>query len=142
MWNALIQHETIDSIMQDKGLAKIGDGIVNLCYSLAKSLVIQSATGEKVRDSVLARAIRSTSLYQHMGRRTDIGRAADAYEAIMAFLWLKGVMTIEVAVTTLVPLLEIDDTTSRTREGEIAARAFQTLIEENQDHLPSSYIPQ
>ncbi|NOR39507.1 MAG: hypothetical protein GQ580_07965, partial [Candidatus Thorarchaeota archaeon] len=75
------------------------------------------------------------------GRRTDIGRAADAYEAIMAFLWLKGVMTIEVAVTTLVPLLEIDDTTSRTREGEIAARAFQTLLEENQDHLPSSYIP-
>lgn len=142
MWNALIQHETIDSIMQDKGLAKIGDGIVNLCYSLAKSLVIQSATGEKVRDSVLARAIRSTSLYQHMGRRTDIGRAADAYEAIMAFLWLKGVMTIEVAVTTLVPLLEIDNTTSRTREGEIAARAFQALLEENQDHLPSSYIPQ
>jgi hypothetical protein len=142
MWNALIQHETIDSIMQDKGLAKIGDGIVNLCYSLAKSLVIQSATGEKVRDSVLARAIRSTSLYQHMGRRTDIGRAADAYEAIMAFLWLKGVMTIEVAVTTLVPLLEIDNTTSRTREGEIAARAFQALLEENQDHLPSSHIPQ
>lgn len=142
MWNALIQHETIDSIMQDKGLAKIGDGIVNLCYSLAKSLVIQSATGEKVRDSVLARAIRSTSLYQHMGRRTDIGRAADAYEAIMAFLWLKGVMTIEVAVTTLVPLLEIDSTTSRTREGEIAARAFQALLEENQDHLPPSHIPQ
>ncbi|MHA1588526.1 MAG: ribonuclease III family protein [Candidatus Thorarchaeota archaeon] len=142
MWNALIQHETIDSIMQDKGLAKIGDGIVNLCYSLAKSLVIQSATGEKVRDSVLARAIRSTSLYQHMGRRTDIGRAADAYEAIMAFLWLKGVMTIEVAVTTLVPLLEIDTTTTRTREGEIAARAFQALLEENQDHLPPSHITQ
>ena len=141
MWNALIQHETIDSIMQDKGLAKIGDGIVNLCYSLAKSLVIQSATGEKVRDSVLARAIRSTSLYQHMGRRTDIGRAADAYEAIMAFLWLKGIMTIEVAVTTLVPLLEIDTTTSRMREGEIAARAFQALLEENQDHLPPSHIP-
>ena len=141
MWNVLIQHETIDSIMQDKGLAKIGDGIVNLCYSLAKSLVIGSATGEKVRDSVLARAIRSTSLYQHMGRRTDIGRAADAYEAIMAFLWLKGMMTIEGAVTTLVPLLEIDAATSRTREGEVAARAFQALLEENQNHLPPSHIP-
>jgi len=141
MWNALIQHETIDSIMQDKGLAKIGDGIVNLCYSLAKSLVIGGATGEKVRDSVLARAIRSTSLYQHMGRRTDIGRAADAYEAIMAFLWLKGTMTIEAAVTTLVPLLEIGTTTSRTREGEVAARAFQALLEENLNQLPPSYIP-
>jgi hypothetical protein len=140
MWNALIQHETIDSIMQDKGLAKIGDGIVNLCYSLAKSLVFGSATGEKVRDSVLARAIRSTALYQHMGRRTDIGRAADAYEAIMAFLWLKGMMTIEDAVTTLVPLLGIDTTTSRTREGEVAARAFQALLEENQEHLPPSHI--
>lgn len=140
MWNVLIQHETIDSVMHDKGLAKIGDGIVNLCYSLAKSLVIGGATGEKVRDSVLARAIRSTSLYQHMGRRTDIGRAADAYEAIMAFLWLKGMMTIEAAVTTLVPLLEIDTTTSRTREGEVAARAFQALLEDNLDHLPPSHI--
>ena len=141
MWNALIQHESIDSIMQDRGLAKIGDGIVNLCYSLAKSLAIGGATGEKVRDSVLARAIRSTSLYQHMGRRTDIGRAADAYEAIMAFLWLKGTITIEAVVTTLVPLLEIDATTSRTREGEIAARAFQALLEENQDYLPPSHNP-
>jgi len=49
-------------------------------------------------------------------------------------------MTIEAAVTTLVPLLGIDTTTSRTREGEVAARAFQALLEENQEHLPPSHI--
>ena len=34
--------------MRNKGLAKLGDNLVNLCYSLAKSQVLGEATGEKV----------------------------------------------------------------------------------------------
>ena len=54
MWETFVQHESVEAIMNDKGLAKIGDGIVNLCYSLA-----------------------------------------DAYEAIMAYLWMTGKITIQ-----------------------------------------------
>ena len=122
--------------MNDKGLAKVGDGIVNLSYSLAKSKVLGHATGDKVRDSVLARALRSTSVYSHMSRRTDAGRAADAYEAIMAYLWMTGKVTIQDMVDALSKTLHIDTKTSRKREGEIAAESFKLFLEQHIESLP------
>lgn len=122
--------------MSDKGLAKVGDNLVNFVYSLAKSIVLGKATGEKVRDSVLARAIRSTSANEHFSRRTDSGRAADAYEAIMAYLWMTGKLIIHEAVESLIKTLHIDSKTSRKREGELAAISFQQLLENYLDELP------
>ena len=136
MWETFVEHKNVESIMHDKGLAKVGDGLVNFCYSLAKSLVLGYATGEKVRDSVLARAIRSTSVYDHMKRRTDAGRAGDAYEAIMAYLWITEKISITGMVDSLSVSLDIDSTTSRKKEGEIAATAFQQFLESNIEHLP------
>ncbi len=136
MWESFVEHKNVESIMHDKGLAKVGDGLVNLCYSLAKSLVLGYPTGEKVRDSVLARAIRTTAVYRYMNRRTDAGKAGDAYEAIIAYLWMTEKITISDMVASLSESLEIDNTTSRKKEGEIAAVAFQKFLESNIEHLP------
>jgi len=136
MWETFVQHESVEEIMNDKGLAKLGDGIVNLCYSLAKSKVLGHATGDKVRDSVLARAIRATEVYRHISRRTDSGRAADAYEAIMAYLWMTGKITVQSTVDALTQTLHIDSKTNRKKEGEIAALSFQTFLEQHIDSLP------
>ena len=136
MWETFVQHKSVDTIMNDKGLAKIGDNIVNLCYSLAKSKVLDQATGEKVRDSVLARAIRATSVYKFISRRTDSGKAADAYEAIVAYLWMTGKITIQGTADILAETLEIDSGTNRKREGEIAALSFQHFLEQYIDSLP------
>ena len=136
MWDTFVQHKSVEEIVNDKGLAKVGDGIVNLCYSLAKSQVLGHATGDKVRDSVLARAIRSTEVYRHISRRTDSGRAADAYEAIVAYLWMKDLITIQGIVDSLAQTLHIDSKTSRKREGEIAALSFQNLLEQYVESLP------
>lgn len=122
--------------MKDKGLAKIGDNLVNFSYSLAKSLVLGEATGEKVRDSVLARALRATPIYRKMGRRTDAGRAADGYEAIMAYLWLTERTSIQDIVSSLISTLHIDAKTNRKQEGNAAAVSFQILLEQNLDSLP------
>ncbi|MFW9849097.1 MAG: ribonuclease III family protein [Candidatus Thorarchaeota archaeon] len=138
MWDSLVQHDSIESIMNDKGLAQIGDNLVNFCYSLAKSIVLEKMQGQKVRDSVLARAIRATSVYQYMGRRTDVGKAADAYEALMAWLWMKGLLEISSIVDFLVKHLNLDTKTNRKKEGEIASIAFQKLLEEVSKDLPSS----
>ncbi len=136
MWESFVQHKSIEAIMHDKGLAKIGDNVVNLCYSLAKSQVLGKMTGEKVRDSVLARAIRATPVYGHMNKRTDAGKAADAYEAIMAYLWMSRKITIQEIVESLAKSLDINSTTNRKREGEIAAISFQSLLEQHIIHLP------
>ncbi|MFW9961971.1 MAG: ribonuclease III family protein [Candidatus Sifarchaeia archaeon] len=136
MWEPFVQHESIEEILNDKGLAKLGDGIVNLCYSLAKSKVLGYATGEKVRDSVLARAIRGTKIYKRISHRTDSGKAADAYEAIIAYLWMKGRITIQETIENLVQTLDIDSKTNRKREGEVAALSFQYFLEQIIDQLP------
>lgn len=136
MWETFVQHESVEKIMNDKGLAKVGDSIVNLCYSLAKSRVLGHATGDKVRDTILARAIRATEIYRHISRRTDSGRAADAYEAIMAYLWMTGKITIQDTVDALVQTLHIDSKTNRKKEGEIAALSFQHFLEQHIDSLP------
>ena len=136
MWDTFVQHETVEEIMNDKGLAKVGDGIVNLCYSLAKSKVLGHATGDKVRDSVLARAIRATEVYRHISRRTDVGKAADAYEAIIAYLWMKNKITVQGMVDTLVQTLVLDSKTNRKKEGEIAAQSFQSFLEQHLELLP------
>ncbi|NHJ13969.1 MAG: hypothetical protein EAX95_09845 [Candidatus Thorarchaeota archaeon] len=136
MWRFLSDHQSVEGILRDKDLAKLGDSLVNLCYSLAKSQILGKPTGEKVRDRVLASAIRATPLYSHYNRRTDAGRAADAYEATMAYLWLKDKVTIEEIVKALVNHLtkEIDE--SRRRENEISAQAFQHLLEDLMHLLP------
>jgi hypothetical protein len=137
MWEFLNEEQNVERIMRNKGLAKLGDNLVNLCYSLAKSQALGEATGEKVKDRVLANAIRSTSIYNKFGRRTDSGMAADAYEAIMAYLWLTGKIVIEEVVTDLVSNVEITSETSRKREDEIATLAFQKLLKSLIHLLPS-----
>ncbi len=137
MWEDLVDsHDSVEAIMNDKGLAQIGDNLVNFCYSLAKSVVLDTMQGEKVRDSVLARAIRATHVYQYMRRRTDIGKAADAYEALMAWLWMKNLLDIPFIVDFLTKHLEISSKTNRKEEGEIAAIAFQKLLEKVADGFP------
>lgn len=140
MYEALVDHNSIEQIMNDKGLAKIGDNLVNFIYSLSKSLVLGSSTGEKVRDSVLAHAIRPTSVYEQIGHRTDAGTAGDAYEAILAYLWLTKRLQIDSVVNILIDHLPLDSKTSRRAEGRIAAKAFKSVMEYLIDLLPPSLL--
>jgi hypothetical protein len=71
-----------------------------------------------------------------MSRRTDAGRAADAYEAIMAYLWMTGKISIQDIVDDLSKTLHIDTKTNRKTEGEIAAQSFQLLLEQHIESLP------
>ncbi|RDE13082.1 MAG: hypothetical protein C4K47_06845 [Candidatus Thorarchaeota archaeon] len=138
-WDYLASHATIHDIMNDSGLAKLGDSLVNLCFSLAKSVVIGCPTGEKVKDSVLARAIRSSPIYASIGHRTDPGSAADAYEAVMAWLWLNRKTTIDSVVDSLTKSLLAEDMErekSAKRNDESAVRAFQSLLEQVSKQLP------
>jgi dsRNA-specific ribonuclease len=138
MWKFVKKHQSTADIMRDKGLAKVGDGLVNLCYSLAKSEVLGEATGEKVRDSVLARALRASPIYSHISRRTDTGAAADAFEAIVAYLWLTEMTTTRTLVSSLVERLDIHSEMNRKQEADVAVEAFQNMLEGLAELLPDS----
>lgn len=136
MLDTLIQHDSVREIMSDTGLAQIGDSLANLCYSVAKSSVLGQFVGERVRDDVLAKAIRSNPVYGEMGKRTDVGQAGDAYEAILAYVWLTGGTSIESVVSTLKQNLLIDSKTGRKQENNIASGAFRVLLDDLIAALP------
>jgi len=70
---------TCKSIGTDRGLAKIGDGIVNLTYSIAKSIFLTKVnknnksirTGLKVSKKILAEALKKADMKKFSKSRAD-----------------------------------------------------------------------
>ncbi|NOZ83071.1 MAG: hypothetical protein GXN98_04590 [Euryarchaeota archaeon] len=81
-------------------LAKIGDGIVNLSYSLALSRATGRVAGRKVPNAVLARAVQLAGLrgYADRGTRHSLG---DFAESIIAEAVLLRRLSLEECVEVL-----------------------------------------
>lgn len=86
---------------RDKGLAKLGDSLVNFLYSLALSEFTERPVGGRVSNSSLAIAMDRAGLKELIPPRTDKHGKGDIAEALIAYAWLEGVFTIEEAVDIL-----------------------------------------
>ena len=100
---------TQKSIGTDKGLAKIGDGIVNLTYSVAKSMYLTRnnknnkiiRTGKKVSKKILAEALKDANMKNFSKNRADAHDLADTVEAIIAYIWFSEKMAIKEIINFL-----------------------------------------
>jgi len=136
---------TQKSIGTDKGLAKIGDSIVNLTYSVAKSIVLTRnskndksiRTGVKVSKTILANAIREADMKEFSKSRADAHDIADTAEALIAYIWLIKKMRIEDIINFLVDSLS-GNLTVRHEEIQNATKAFRNLLIEIKKYLPES----
>jgi len=136
---------TQKSIGTDKGLAKIGDGIVNLTYSIAKSIVLTQnsknnksiRTGAKVSKTILANALKEANMKGFSRTRADAHDLADTVEALVAYIWFIRKMTIEDIIHFLVESLD-GNLTIRSEEIKSATIAFKNLLIEIKKHLPKS----
>jgi hypothetical protein len=84
--------EGIDSLeiaAKNKGMAKLGDEIVNMVYSLAESLFLKKPTGEKVNATVLSESMRRSELRPLARSRANAHSIADSAEAIIAYAFLQ-----------------------------------------------------
>ena len=80
---------------RDKGLAKLGDEIINFCFSLAKSVFHNKPTGDKVSAKILSGAMKITGLRSLAKLRAKAHDIADAGEALIAYAYLSGVISTE-----------------------------------------------
>jgi len=127
----------------DRGLAKIGDGIVNLSYSLAKSIYLTqnsknkniSRTGVKVSKKILAEALKAANMKEFARNRADAHDMADSVEAIVAFVYLDDLMSIEDITSYLLKQLS-GNLLNRQEEIESARKAFTSLLNEMKQYLP------
>ncbi|MFX1564667.1 MAG: ribonuclease III family protein [Promethearchaeota archaeon] len=101
---ALLETENILSIetaMRHKELAKLGDPLSNLLFSLALSSLIKRFEGEKVSGKILAAALRLAELRHLAPARLDAHGLGDCVEAMIAYGWLREFFTIQQAATIL-----------------------------------------
>jgi len=131
------------SIGTDKGLAKIGDGIVNLSYSVAKSIYLTInnknkkilRTGLKVNRTILSIALKNANMKSFAKSRADAHDLADTVEAIIAYVWLSNKMTLPDIINFLKNNIE-GDLHSRSEELVSATQAFTNLLNHVKKFLP------
>ena len=131
------------AIGTDKGLAKIGDGIVNLAYSVAKSIYLTKnnlnnktiRTGKKVGKIILGDALKNANM-KHFGKtRANAHDLADTVEALLAYVWLNNNMTLKEIINFLVDNLS-GDLYNRAEEIINATTAFTNLLNYIKKFLP------
>jgi hypothetical protein len=136
---------TQKKIGTDKGLAKIGDGIVNLSYSLAKSIYLTQnsknnkniRTGVKVSKNILAEALKLANMKEFAKNRADAHDMADTVEALVAFVYLNNSMSINDITNQLLKELS-GNLLNRQEEIGGARKAFTSLLNEMKQYLPKN----
>jgi len=95
MFAFIQQHESLNEVLMDQKLAKLGDAYVNFLYSLALSKKKGEPTGIKVKGRLLADAFKKAGLRKFLPSRIDLHKQADAAEALIVYAWIRGSMTME-----------------------------------------------
>jgi hypothetical protein len=88
-------------VLADRDLASLGDAFVNFAYSLALSNRRRRPLGVRVKGSVLAEGLRRAGLRECLGGRMTRHGLADAAEALIAYAWLNGYVTLDECVTVI-----------------------------------------
>ncbi|MFX1598150.1 MAG: ribonuclease III family protein [Promethearchaeota archaeon] len=122
------KYRSIEEIFRDKGLAKLGDSLVNLVYSLAKSRMRNKPDGWKVPGKVLAEAIRKAELKEFAPRRSDAHSLGDSAEGLIAYVWLAEILTLEEISQILEEEMKKWRISNRRSEIQMAIEAFTVLL--------------
>lgn len=137
--------KTQKSIGTDKGLAKIGDGIVNLAYSVAKSIYLTRnnlnkevvRTGLKVSKKILSNALKNANMKNFAKNRADAHDLANTVEAIVAYVWLSNKMSLKEIIDFLTENFS-GTLLSRIDEINNAIKAFTNLLNYTKKFLPKN----
>jgi len=127
----------------DKGLAKIGDGVINLAFSVAKSIYLTNnsankkivRTGLKVNRKILSVALKNANMKDFAKNRGDAHDLADTVEAIIAYIWLSNKMTLSEIIDFLKNNFE-GDFHNKSQEVKSATQAFTKLLIHVLKYLP------
>ena len=115
MFAFISQYRNLREVLMDQKLAALGDAYVNLIYSVALSKRKGEPTGAKVDNRLLAEALKKAGLRSLLPSRIDRHKQANAAEALIAYAWVRGSVTIEEGVSIL-------------EQGEDTVEAFCSVL--------------
>ena len=96
-----MREEELARILTDKGLAQLGDSLLNFAYSIAVTRTTGKPKGFKVQDRVLAEAAVKAGLRRLLPRRVSRGEVANSVEALLGYAWLGKLVTLDDVVSCL-----------------------------------------
>lgn len=82
-------------ILNDQGLAQLGDSLLNFAYSAALTKKTGHPVGTRVSDKVLADAAVKAGLRESLPRRVGRGDVANSLEALVGFVWLEKLVSLD-----------------------------------------------
>lgn len=94
-------HKTVNAVLTDVDLAKLGDAYTNLVYSLYLSIRTGKPTGRKTEGNILSEALKQAGLKLFLPSRMDRHGLADAAESLLVYVWLTGLMAIGESVSLM-----------------------------------------
>lgn len=112
----------------DENLAKFGDALVNLIYSLARSIARGEPDGAKVSNKVLSDALSDAGLRELAPSRADRHELGDFAEAIVAYAWIENLIEIEEAAQILADPLKKIDFQKRKEIRKGSKKGFKKLL--------------
>ncbi len=118
----------------DRGLAKFGDSLLNFVFSLALSEYLGKPTGERVPNASLSMALEFSGLRHIVPPRTDKHGKGDIAEALFAYAWLEGAITIEEAAGIIKENLN-DDVRHFARKKEAIGKALGAVFSTIKERL-------
>ncbi|MEM2904122.1 MAG: ribonuclease III family protein [Candidatus Bathyarchaeia archaeon] len=93
-------------VLVDRDLAALGDAFVNLVYSLASSKQTGRPQGLKVRNRVLAEAVRLAGLRELLPGRLDRHTIGNSAEALLAYACLERLLSVDECAEMLMQRLD------------------------------------
>lgn len=119
----------------NKKLAKFGDLITNLIYSLAKTIVIQQLDQRKVNRTILSNALKQAGLKPYCKTRANAHDMANTAEAFIGYMYCVEKWSIEQMVEILLPVLKASNLEEYKDEIAGATAAFTILLEKIKEEL-------
>ena len=93
--------KNLQAILTDSGLAQLGDALLNFAFSMALTEKSGRPTGTRVLDKTLAEAAVKAGLRENLPRRVKRGDVANSLEALLGFVWIEKLITLDEIVTCL-----------------------------------------
>jgi hypothetical protein len=144
-FQALLETEgvhTIESALRHKELAKLGDPLTNLLFSLALTGYSKRFDGQKVSGKILAAALRFAELRHLAPSRLDAHGLGDCVEAMIAYGWLRGFFTIPEATQILQEQFVrtgVGTTKSKAEYNDAIAMGFAVLLQTIWEHEQAAH---
>lgn len=106
------KYSNLLEVLSDRDLASLGDAYINFAYSLALSKVAGKPVGRKMNGYILSSALKKSGIRAMLPHRLSRHQQADAAEALMAYGWLSGAISIRETVDMLAREGELIDNVS------------------------------